>query len=136
MATFHGKNGLVKVGADPGAQAIAEVKKFSVKTSAKVADDTAMGDDWETHIAGQTVKNWSGSLGCNANQGDTNGQAALVAGASVILNLYPEGAPSAAHYLTGTATITEDGVDADMSSAVQRSFSFQGNGPLTWAVLA
>jgi hypothetical protein len=135
MASFHGKNGLVKLGALPGANAVAEVKKFSVKTSAKVADNTSMGDDWETHITGQTINSWSGSLGCNYDQSNTLGQAALIVGASIVLNLYPEGAPSAAHYLTGTATITEDDVDAENTSAVQRSFSFQGNGALTWAVL-
>lgn len=132
MATYHGKNGVVKIAAN----AVAEVTKFSVKTSAQVANDTAMGDDWETHVTGETVNSWSGSLSCNAYQGDTNGQAALVAGASVTLNLYPEGAATGANYLTGTATITEDSVDADKGAVVARSFSFQGNGPLAWATVA
>ncbi len=131
MATHHGKHGVVMEGAVP----IAEVKKFSIKSSAKTAEDTAMGDDFETHIAGETIRNWSGSLGCNFDQANA-GQAALVPGASVTLKLYPEGSAAGANYLTGLATITEDDVDAEMASAVQRAFSFQGNGALTWVVAA
>jgi hypothetical protein len=137
IKTHHGKNGLVKLGATTGgANAVAEVKKFSVKITAKVADNTAMGKDWETMSRAKPSRLGPGSLGCNYASGDTNGQDTLDPGTSIVLNLYPEGAPSAAHYLVGNATITEDGVDADMGSAVQRSFSFQGNGPLAWAVLA
>jgi len=128
MATFHGKHGVVM----EGSSAIAEVTKFSVKTSAKIADNTAMGSDWDTHIAGQTVNSWSGSMDCNASQADT-GQAALVPGASLTLKLYPEGNTTGKNYLTGLATITDDGINADKASTVSRSFSFTGNGALSWA---
>jgi hypothetical protein len=136
MASYHGKNGLVKLGATGGNAAVAEVKKFSCKSVAAVADNTAMGDGWKTHIEGETVNSWSGSLDCNYDHTDTNGQVALAIGVSITLNLYPEGAPSAAHYLTGKATITGIDTGADSNSAVSRSFSFEGNGALTWAVLA
>jgi predicted secreted protein len=131
MATYHGKDGVVKIGAN----AITEVKSFSVKTSAKVADDTVMGDDWETHIANKTVKSFSGSLACNHNPLDATGQKLLVAGASVTLKLYPIGNADGLQELEGTATITEVSVDPSKDATVPVSFSFQGNGALTDTVI-
>lgn len=131
MATYHGKDGLVKV----GAVAVAEVKQFSVKTSAKTADDTAMGDDWETHVEGKTIKSWSGSMTCNHSPVD-GGQAALHVGASVALKLYPIGSGAGLQELSGTATITESSIDPSKDATVPATYSFQGNGPLAEATLA
>lgn len=130
MATHHGKAGTVKVGAN----AVAEIQQFVVTERAGVADDTAMGDTWETHLAG--VNSWSGTLTCSWDETDTNGQEALTVGASVTLSLYPEGAGTGARYATGTATITEVGVDTNRNGIVSRSFNFQGNGALTWGAAA
>jgi hypothetical protein len=129
MATSHGKNGVVKIGAN----AVAEVTAWSVSESAAVAADTSMGDDWETHIASQTVKSWSGSISCNLDKADATGQEVLVVGASVTPKLYTNGAGAAAKYKTGLATITKVDEDADMTRTNKRSFTFQGNGPLTEA---
>ncbi|MCF2522346.1 hypothetical protein [Bradyrhizobium sp. G127] len=132
MGTYHGKDGVVKIGAN----AVTEVKQFSVKTSAKTADDTAMGDEWETHIPNKTVKNWSGSLTCNHNPLDATGQKLLVAGASIDLKLYPIGTTDGLQELTGTATITDVSVDPSKDGTVPVSFSFTGNGALADAVIA
>ncbi|TAK50237.1 MAG: hypothetical protein EPO23_03255 [Xanthobacteraceae bacterium] len=132
MATHHGKDGTVKVGAN----AVAEIDSWSVKEGAKVADDTAMGDTWETHIAGKTINSWNGQLSCHWDETDTQGQQALVAGASVTLNLYPEGAGSGATYKTGLASITDVSMDVRKDGVVSRSFTFQGNGVLTETTVA
>lgn len=125
MATHHGKNGVVKVGSN----AVAEVQQFSVTEQVGTVDDTAMGDTDETHLVG--IKSWNGSLQCSWDETDTNGQEALTVGASVTLNLYPEGTGSGASYMTGTATITEVTRDIKRDGVVTRSFNFKGNGALT-----
>jgi hypothetical protein len=90
-----------------------------------------MGDSYETHIPGQTVNSWSGSISCNLDKADATGQEVLVAGASVTLKMYANGAAAAAKFRTGLVTITKVDEDADMTRTNKRSFSFTGNGPLT-----
>jgi hypothetical protein len=125
MGTHHGKDGVVKVGAN----AVAEVQEFSVEESVETADDTAMGDASEQHLVG--ITSWNGSMRCHWSETDTNGQQALTIGASVTLNLYPEGAGAGATYKTGTATITRVGLAASRNGIVTRDFSFKGNGALS-----
>lgn len=131
MTTYHGKDGVVKIGVN----AVTEVKSFSVKTSAKTADDTTMGDDWETHIPNKTVKSWTGSIACNHNPLDATGQKLLVVGASVDLKLYPIGTAEGLELLTGTATVTEVGKDPSKDGTVPVSFSVLGNGALVESVI-
>jgi len=124
-ATFDGNDGVVKVGANT----VAEVTQFSVTEGIQTKDDTAMGDTSDTHKTGR--KNWNGSLTCWWDDTDTNGQEALVIGASVTLHLHPEGSASGADDITGTASITEVTVTSEKDGIVTRSFNFLGNGTLT-----
>lgn len=132
MATHHGKDGVVKVGSN----AVAEVDNWSVTETAEVAEDTAMGDTWKSHIAGKTINSWSGNLNCHWDESDTQGQQALTVGASVTLNLYPEGAGVGATYKSGLATITSVGVTVAKDGVVSRAFAFQGNGALAEQAVA
>lgn len=125
MSTHHGKNGIVKVGANT----VAEITDWSYEISGEVADDTAQGDDWNTHLAGQ--KSWTGEATANFDPTDTNGQLALSELASVTLNLYAYGSDTGKKYKQGTATVTKVGVSVPLRNKVTRTFSFQGNGPLT-----
>jgi len=127
MATHHGKDGTVKVGANT----VAEIDRWSVNEKAAVANDTSMGDTWETHIAAKTINSWSGDLQCHWDETDTNGQEALTIGASVTLNLYPEGAGAGATYKSGLASIVDKGLAVTKDGVVSQSFSFTGNGVLT-----
>lgn len=129
MATHHGNAGSVAVGAN----SVAEIDEWSVEETTDTADDSAMGDAWHTHLTGQ--KSWRGSLTCHWDETDTNGQQALSNGASVTLNLYPEGSGSTATYKTGTATVTRVGLTVQKDGVVQRSFEFMGNGALTEATV-
>lgn len=125
MATFHGKDGVVKVGAN----AVAEVRSFTLNTGVETADDTVMGDTWRSHTSG--FKTWSGSLECYWDDTDTNGQESLQEGDSVTLNLQFEGNTTGDFLFTGTATVTEVVHTANMDGIVERSFNFLGNGALT-----
>jgi hypothetical protein len=125
MATHHGNGGVVRVGAN----SVAEVQQWSLTERVDIAEDHSMGDAWKTHLTG--VKSWDGSVQCWFDETDTNGQQALTVGASVTLNLYPEGTGSGATYKTGTITITEITLDDAKDGIVTRAFNFVGNGALT-----
>ena len=129
MATHHGKLGVVKVGSNT----VAEVVEWDVEETVDTVEDTAQGDTAMTHLAG--IPGWTGNLRCHWDETDTNGQQAMTIGASVTLNLYPEGTGSGAKYKTGTATITKVGIGVSHQGVVSREFSFQGNGALTEAAV-
>ena len=100
MTTHTGSEGTVKIGAN----IVAELRNWSVEEQADTIEDTAMGDTARTYLTGLTQ--WSGSLDCWWDETDTNGQGALTIGASVTLNLYPEGDASTDIYFSGTALVT------------------------------
>lgn len=130
MSTYHGKNGSILVGAN----AIAEVTSFDVTETASTDDDTVQGDDWETHLV--RTKAWSGSINFRYWPGDTNGQAVVLVGDSVSLDLRPTGDSDGLEKLTGTATITSRQVSSDMGSVVTGTAQFTGNGALTHGTIS
>lgn len=125
MATHHGNEGTVKIGANT----VAEIVSWSYSDTTETADDTAMGDAAKTHIAGQY--SWEGEVACHWDETDTNGQQALTQGASVTLNLYPEGAGAGDTYYTGTATVISRSFTGTMNGIVSATFRFQGNGAVS-----
>lgn len=124
MATFLGNEGVVKVGSGT----VAEVKSFSVNQSAATVEDTAMGDEWATHVV--TQKSWQGTITCHWDDTDSDGQATLTVGASVSLKLYPEGTTTGDHELSGTALITGVETQQAHDGLVEATFTFQGTGAL------
>lgn len=129
MATHSGKDGIVKVGANP----VAEVRSFSLNETADTVEDTTMGDSARTHIV--TLTSFDGSLDVYWDETDTNGQVALGVGSSVTLDLYPEGDGAGATYYTGTASVTSVNKSSSFDGMVEQSISVQGNGPLTTATV-
>lgn len=133
MGTHWGKGGVVK----SGANAVAEIDEWEFSQTVDPVIDTAMGDADETHIAGSGIKKWTGSLNCHWSDNDTNGQDTLTVGASVTLELYPDGTASGAIYWTGTASIIERGMTVKKDGETTRvSFRFMGNGALTKSAVA
>jgi hypothetical protein len=129
MATHTGNEGIVKVGAN----AVAEVRSFTVTETAETVDDTVKGDTYRTKKV--TFKSWSGEIGALWDETDTDGQGALSVGAEVTLNLYPEGDSSGDTYLTGAAIITEREITSDLEGLVEASLTVEGNGALTEATV-
>jgi lipopolysaccharide biosynthesis protein len=131
MATHHGNEGTVKIGSNT----LAEIDSFQMTETANVADDTAMGDAWETHVGGGASA-WTGQVDCHWDETDTNGQVALTIGASVTLNMYPEGASAGDKYYSGTATVTQISRQNTRTGVVSASFQFRGNGALSLSTAA
>jgi predicted secreted protein len=122
MATHKGSEGTVKVGAN----AIAEIRSFSIEESADTLEDTSMGDTARTYKSSLTT--FSGSVDVLWDETDSTGQGALTIGAEVTLNLYPEGSETGDTYMTGAAIVTGRSVNSSFDGLVEMSISVQGNG--------
>lgn len=125
MATHKGSEGTVKVGTN----AIAEIRSFTLTQAADTLEDTSMGDTARTYLSSLT--NFSGSVDCFWDETDTTGQGALTIGASVTLNVYPEGADSGDTYYSGSAIVTGIDINSSFDGMVEASISVQGSGALT-----
>ena len=125
MATHTGSAGTVKVGSN----AVAEVRNWSLDQSQDTVETTKLGDTVKTYSVTQSSS--SGTMDCHWDETDTNGQVACSIGATVTLNLYPEGATSGDTYYTGSAIITSVGVSQTHDGIVERSLGFQVSGAVT-----
>lgn len=131
MATHAGKEGTVKISAN----AIAEVRGFSIDVTTETTDSTTLDNTTGYRTHKPTWSAWTGTVDCYWDETDTNGQNALTAGASVTLNVYPEGDGAGDTYLTGTATVTSITRSMTIDGMVEASFGFTGNGELTVATV-
>lgn len=125
MATHTGSEGTVKVGAN----AIAEIRSFSIEETADTVEDTSMGDTYRTHKT--TLKSFSGSVDVFWDETDTTGQGALSVGSEITINFYPEGDTAGDQYYTGSAIVTSKSITGSFDGMVESSISIQGTGALT-----
>jgi hypothetical protein len=125
MATHAGSEGTVKVGSN----AIAEIRSFSLEETADTLEDTTMGDTARTYKSSLTT--FTGSVDVFWDETDTNGQGALTIGASVTLNVYPEGDASGDTYYSGSAIVTGVTRSSSFDGLVEASITVQGSGALT-----
>lgn len=127
MATHTGSEGTVKVGAN----AIAEIRSYSLEETADTVEDTSMGDTYRTHKT--TLKSFSGSVDVFWDETDTNGQLGLAVGSEVTINFYPEGSSTGDKYYTGTAIVTSKTVTGSFDGMVESTINVQGTGALTFS---
>lgn len=125
MTTHTGSEGTVKVGAN----AIAEIRSYSVEETADTTEDTTMGDSYRTHKT--TLKSWSGSVDVFWDELDTTGQGGLTVGSEVTINFYPEGSTTGDSYKSGTAIVTGKTITASFDGMVESTITVQGTGALT-----
>jgi hypothetical protein len=122
MATHVGTSGVVKVGAN----AVAEVTGFTIDETNDTVEDTTLTDTAKSYIA--LRKDATGTIECHWDETDTTGQGALTVGASVTLNLYPEGADAADTYYTGTALVTGVSQNVSLDGVIARTITVQFSG--------
>ena len=129
MATHTGSEGTIKIGSDT----VGELRSFSLESTAETIEDTSMGDTSRTYKVG--LKTFTGTASVFFDETDT-AQTALVAGAEITLNVYPEGATSGDTYYTGSAIVTGKTINSSFDGMVEAEVSFQGTGALTSATVA
>lgn len=125
MATHTGSAGVVKVASNT----VAEVRNWSIDQSQDTVETTKLGDTVKTFKT--TLSDSTGTIDCFWDETDSTGQGAMTIGATVTLNLYPEGADSGDTYYTGSAIINSIGVSQSHDGLVERSFGFQISGALS-----
>ena len=130
MAAHSGSEGTVKVGAN----AVAEIRSFSISETSDTVEDTTMGDAARTYKP--SLKSWSGSIEVFWDETDTNGQGALTVGSDVTVGFYPEGATTGDTYMSGAAIVTGLTVNSSFDGMVEASVTVQGNGALTTTAVA
>lgn len=135
MSTLLGKDGFVTVGAD----AVGELRGFSVEHTAETLDDTVMGETTRGYKV--TYKGWTATVDVLYDPAD-DGQDALEVGTTITLNLYPEaqdayGTPDAGDQkLTGTAIVTGKSITSAYDGLIEASVSLQGSGDLTYTTVS
>ena len=125
MATHTGSAGVVKLGTNT----VAEVRSFTLDTTAELLEDTTLTDTSKSFQVGK--KGATASVECFWDETDTNGQIALAEGSSVTLNLYPEGADSGDYYYTGTFLVTANSVSVPTDGIIEATFSATLTGALS-----
>jgi hypothetical protein len=133
MGTHIGNEGSVAVGANT----VAEVESWSWTETVATAEKSAIGDSYVARIAG--IKDGNGSITVFWDETDTNGQEALTIGATVTVNLYPEGATSTDKYLTGSCIVTEVTTDVGgPNEMIKKTISVVSstNSGVTWGTVA
>lgn len=130
MPIHRGSEGVVKV----GSTAIAEIRSFSIESTADTLEITTMGGTARTYVPSLT--SWSGSVDVLWNEGDPAGQGALTIGSEVTLGFFPEGAATGDKYYTGTAIVTGVSLNSSYDGLVESSISVQGTGALSFSTQA
>lgn len=119
-----GTDGVVKIGANP----VAECRGWNIEQQADVVEDTVLGDSWKTNKP--SLKSWNFSLTCFWDETDTNGQAALVVGAEVAINVYPEGSTTGDVYFSGSGIVTGRTNKGEVGGMIEAEITGVGNGAL------
>ncbi len=125
MANHTGVSGVVKVGAN----VVAELRSFTIDTTAELIEDTTLTDTSRTYQFGK--KGATVSAECWWDETDTNGQIAIIEGSQVALNLYPEGADSGDYYFSGTWLIGSNSISIPTDGIIEASFNATLTGALT-----
>lgn len=131
MTTYTGQNGTLR----NGANAMAEVRGFSVVSKAKIIDDTVAGDAWETGIAQQ--KSWTATINALADNTAASNQVAWAPGATIAFEGYPSSVSTATGSikLTGSCIVEEREITTAYDGLVELKLTVKGNGPLVDTVI-
>ena len=123
MANHLGREGTVRI----SSTTIGELRNYSLTSGADTVEDTILGDTFRTRKS--TLRTWSVSADVFWDEVDA-GQIALTVGATVTVNLYPEGAAASAIYYSGSGIVTKFDVSAAFDGMVESAISIEGNGTL------
>lgn len=124
MATFAGKDGIVKIGSN----AIGEIRSYSIEQTMDTIEDSTMGDADRTYVA--SLKSFSGSMDVYFDDTDT-GQLDVQVGDTGTISVLMEGDTTGDHSLSGSILVTGRTVTASFDGMTEASITFQGTGALT-----
>lgn len=126
MARFHGRRGVVTI----GASALGSVSAFTYEESADSVEATAMGDTTKQYEAG--LVEGSGTVDCRFDPSDTEQEGLfddLRAGTTVVLKLEFNSANATTGEigsLDGSVILTSYSLNQSFDDTVNVSFAFRG----------
>lgn len=119
---LNGTDGLVKV----GLVTVANLNKWDMTDQVNKVTGRAFGETVEKAEAG--ARSVTGTLSGFYDPADTNGQAVIVSGAKVALNLYPSGSSAGAKYKSiSEALIDNVQIGSENDQYVSFTASFHAN---------
>lgn len=124
MATYKGKEGSVKIGADT----IIELRSFEVTVTANEVDTSIMGSDWTG--VDSTQSSWKASAN-GFYDPDDPAVVALAAGAKVAVEFFPLGETTGLVVQSGIALVTSVGRPQSHDNIIEFNFELTGDGALT-----
>lgn len=131
MAKYNGTNGQVKI----STTTVAEINAWDYSDTVNKITGRAFGATVETAVAG--VRTVTGSISGFYDPNDTGGQASIVPGATVALNLYTDGVGSGDDYLAFSAALIDSvSVGAANDQFVTFSATFHANAVPTLETVA
>ena len=119
MSSFTGITGVVKI----ATVAVAEVTEFSYDDSSDLVESHAMGDTNKSYEA--TFIDGGGSITCRFDPLDAK-QTAMVSGATLAVELQPEGSTGGDFELAGNIVIESTSLAVPMADMVQKTFTYKG----------
>lgn len=136
MTAYVGNAGVVKVDDDAGSiQTVAEVRSYSIETTADTIEKTVMGNSTRQYVKG--IATFTGTADVywdptHFTTVDANPTAGSVGAANktVTLEIYPEGSGSK---WSGEVVVTGYTVNGTFDGMIEASISFQGTGSLSWS---
>lgn len=126
MATIRGCFGVVKIGPTP--TVVAELRAWELNETAERIDVSAMGDCTKKFSVGAVEG--SGTFSMWLDSGPDAGQALVVVGTAVDVELFPGGEGTGNLLRSFNATITDRGEAADVNGIVELSASYAVNGAI------
>lgn len=119
MPRYTGNDGVVLVGAN----AVANVRRWSLDIEGDEIDVPAMGDSARQRLAGKP--NVTGEIEVWYDDSDTTGQGALTQGATVALELRPRGTGSGLPEFTlSSARVISEGYSGEVDQGMPTTFRF------------
>lgn len=136
MTVYTGNAGVVKLDDDAGVlQTVAEVRSYSIETTADTIENTVMGDATRQYVKG--ISTFSGTADVfwdpdHFTVEDMNPTVGTVGATNkiVTLEIYPTGSGDK---WSGEVLVTGYTVNGSFDGMIEASFSFQGTGSLGWA---
>lgn len=120
MATFHGNDGEVHIGANT----VLEVVSFDWTNSCDWAEDHSAGATKKSRKPGKL--DGQGTITCRNDPGDATGQQLLKAGETVTVILYPGGTTSGCDKLEGSIDVVSVGISMNQDDINERSIAATG----------
>lgn len=135
MTAYVGNAGVVKVDDNTGTiQTVAEVRSYSIETTADTIENTVMGDSSRQYVKGLSTFTgtadvyWDPTHFSTVDANPTEGSVGAT-NKVVTLEIYPEGTGSK---WSGEVVVTGYTVNGSFDGMIEASISFQGTGALSW----